>query len=390
MRTAVFVHDHVFLRGPDGTVFSEGKITDEVFQRYLAIADRIDVFSRMRDVAETGDLVPIRDPRVAFHPCASLSLPRVFTRHLPATLAQLVRLARRADCAILRLPSFLGMLAAPVLRTRRVPIVCEVVGAPREAVSEAFPGPAGRVIAAALDQSCRRTARTTVGAIYVARYLSRELPTQGLSAFASNVQLVAEPDVPPEARYARRSAAVKIGLIGSFRNRYKGIDLAIAACAGLAARGVPCHLHVLGSGDRAPLEAKAASMGFGDRLHFDGIRHSGAPVNAWLNDLDIYVQPSRSEGLPRALVEAMAQGLPCVGSAAGGIPELLSTDFVFPKEDVARFIAILARLATDRDLRTRSGRANAQTARSYSPQELDARRRAFWQEVGQRIEGLRG
>ena len=43
----------------------------------------------------------------------------------------------------------------------------------------------------------------------------------------------------------------------------------------------------------------------------------------WLDDLDLYLQPSYTEGMPRALLEAMSRGLPCCASAVGGIPDLL-------------------------------------------------------------------
>src|SRR5690625_7634894 len=49
----------------------------------------------------------------------------------------------------------------------------------------------------------------------------------------------------------------------------------------------------------------------------------------WLETIDIYVQPSRQEGLPRALIEAMNRGLPAFGANTAGIPELLESDFIF-------------------------------------------------------------
>ena len=56
-------------------------------------------------------------------------------------------------------------------------------------------------------------------------------------------------------------------------------------------------------------------------------------VFAWLkNDIDVYIQPSLQEGLPRALIEAMSVGLPCIGSDVAGIPELLDSKCVFNRK----------------------------------------------------------
>ena len=54
-----------------------------------------------------------------------------------------------------------------------------------------------------------------------------------------------------------------------------------------------------------------------------------------LESIDIYIQPSKQEGLPRALIEAMSMGVPALGSTAGGTPELLEEVFIFNKGDPA-------------------------------------------------------
>jgi glycosyltransferase involved in cell wall biosynthesis len=55
----------------------------------------------------------------------------------------------------------------------------------------------------------------------------------------------------------------------------------------------------------------------------------------WFEEIDIYAQPSLTEGLPRALIEAMSKGLPSVGTRVGGIPELLDKNLTFSKGKTA-------------------------------------------------------
>ena len=80
---------------------------------------------------------------------------------------------------------------------------------------------------------------------------------------------------------------------------------------------------------------------------FNGVLPSGQPVLNWLDDIDIYVQPSFQEGLPRALVEAMSGGRPAFASTTGGIPELLPADCLHCPGDAARLGASIARAAED-------------------------------------------
>src|SRR5690625_396249 len=57
------------------------------------------------------------------------------------------------------------------------------------------------------------------------------------------------------------------------------------------------------------------------------MRHN--EVFDWLETIDLYAQPSRQEGLPRALIESMSRGVPAFGANTAGIPELLENEFIF-------------------------------------------------------------
>ncbi len=85
--------------------------------------------------------------------------------------------------------------------------------------------------------------------------------------------------------------------------------------------GGPVALNIAGAGaEEAALRAQVAGMRHGDTVHFSGYVHD---VRALLADTDLVVLPSLREGYGIALVEAMAVGIPVIGSTAGGIPEVL-------------------------------------------------------------------
>src|SRR4029079_12805478 len=82
-------------------------------------------------------------------------------------------------------------------------------------------------------------------------------------------------------------------------------------------------LVVVGDGKyRAELERRAAAMNIRERVRFAGYLER-EEVTRELDAADVFVLPSRCEGLPRAVIEAMARGLPCIATNIGGIPELL-------------------------------------------------------------------
>ena len=121
----------------------------------------------------------------------------------------------------------------------------------------------------------------------------------------------------------------------------------MAALAVLRQGGLDLHYRVLGPGDAAPWIALAEQHGVADLVTFDGVRPAGEGVAQWLDGIDIHLQPSFQEGLPRATVEAMSRGAACIGSTCGGIPELLPPERLHRPADVAALAERIRKLATE-------------------------------------------
>ena len=116
--------------------------------------------------------------------------------------------------------------------------------------------------------------------------------------------------------------------------------------------GVPVHLAAAGGGaDLDAIRDTASALGVADRVHFVGER---SDIPEFLRTLDLFVLPSYREGLPTALLEAMASGLPVVASAIRGSREVLDHDrngVLVPARDAAALAAELQRLLADPSLR---------------------------------------
>jgi glycosyltransferase involved in cell wall biosynthesis len=128
----------------------------------------------------------------------------------------------------------------------------------------------------------------------------------------------------------------------------KNTHVALQALAGLARRSMRPAMVVAGDGpERASLEALVQSLGLAAQVRFTGFVDDVSPL---LGGNAIFVMPSRSEGIPIALLEAMAHGLPIVASRVGGIPEVVQDTreaLLVPPDDVNALEVALARLLTD-------------------------------------------
>ncbi len=114
-------------------------------------------------------------------------------------------------------------------------------------------------------------------------------------------------------------------IITTSRLVYKnGIDTLIRAVALLKAKSYKLKAIIVGDGpDRSKLEQLARDLGIVDRIKFIGHVNPDR-IPEYLSTADIFVRPSRSEGLGNSFLEAMAAGLPVVGTAVGGIPDFLT------------------------------------------------------------------
>jgi glycosyltransferase involved in cell wall biosynthesis len=193
--------------------------------------------------------------------------------------------------------------------------------------------------------------------------------------FVPDVPLDQRVDHAAGSRVARSDVGeVVVGSLGRL-DRMKGYDLLLAALA----RVPRTRLVVLGEGaERAALEAQAAELGLDDRVEFRGF--DPAP-RKHLAEWDVFCLPSRSEGFPLSVVEAMLAGLPVVASRVGSVAEAVDdgrTGLLVEKDDVDGLTAALVAL-TDPRRREEMGRAGRELAatRFTAARMADAYRRLY-------------
>jgi glycosyltransferase involved in cell wall biosynthesis len=219
----------------------------------------------------------------------------------------------------------------------------------------------------ALDRCCVRRYEQVIA-------VSKELAQQCL-AFGVAADRVSVVDNAFEVRRVRtlsgeeldrttraEERAVVIGALGRLAEE-KGFDLLIEAVAVLLDEGVDVELRIAGAGGgEADLRARILASGHRERMRLVGFQDD---VGRFFAGLDVFALPSRREGMPLALLESMAAGLPAVAARAGGVAEVVEdgvTGLLVPVGDVQALAAALSSLARDPDRRRTLG--------------ADARRRA--------------
>jgi glycosyltransferase involved in cell wall biosynthesis len=179
---------------------------------------------------------------------------------------------------------------------------------------------------------------------------------------------------------------LKAVLLGSL-SRVKRADVFLEALAQARRAGAPLSGQIVGDGpERGALEALARERG----LLPDGVRFLGerSDVAELLSQADILVLTSDDEGLPNAVLEGMAAGLPVLSTPAGDTTEIVQdgrTGWLVPFGDAAAFAARMVELCASPEVRASLGRAGRElVAARYGAERMTARALEIYREIAER------
>jgi glycosyltransferase involved in cell wall biosynthesis len=379
------------MRTADQQIWSDGGIGYEFWLRYLSIFSYVDVVARVQDV----DSLPSNARRVDGPSVSFIALPHYvgpfqFLVVAPRLLRILKSVLPKVEAVILRVPGNISGTFVNLLRKRCIPYGVEVVGDPFDVFA---PGAVSHPLRAYFRWSetrrLRRTCREAVGAAYVTEQaLQLRYPNTCFNVNYSSIDLddsyFAE---KPKTKFLQEGR-LRLIFVGSLEQLYKGPDVLIEAIKMCRDRGVNVDVRLIGEGRyRRELTAQATERGLENLVCFLG-QLNKEQVRSELAISDLFVLPSRTEGLPRAMIEAMACGLPCIGSSVGGIPELLtSDDLVIPGDANALAAKIYEVWSDPARLRLMAVRNHTRSS-DFKKSVLDLRRQAFYEFVRSNSEAV--
>jgi glycosyltransferase involved in cell wall biosynthesis len=271
-----------------------------------------------------------------------LEQPRAFVdlALLPRRVAEELRSFRPDAVLVQGVHEAAGVLAARRRARSDAKVILDVQGDWR-AAARGYGSPARRIAAPVANLAAPFAVRHVDAVRTVSAQtteLVRSLGVEPVATFPSYVDLgsfAGEPKpLPAEPR------ALFVGAL----ERVKGVDVLLAAWPHAS-------LHVVGTGSLADVVVEASDVTWSPRL-------DQPDVAAALDDSWCLVLPSRSEGLPRVVLEAVARGRAVVGTRVGGIPDVIEdgvNGLLVPPDDPEALAAAIERILSDRELAERLG-----------------------------------
>ncbi len=287
----------------------------------------------------------------------------------------------QSEYIVLRLPSNIGVIAADLCRKYNKKYFVEVVGCAYDSMWY-FGNFQGKLLASVTAAKNKKAIRNADAAIYVTeKYLQNRYPNPKNQINASNVviEMFDENVLNKHLEYLRTNSEIKkIGMIGNISLPYKGYEVLFKALKDV---NVKYELQIVGGGDPAWIKKLIEKFGLEKTIILKGRINSREEIYKFLDGLDLYVQPSLTEGLPRSVIEAMARACPIVASKAGGIPELISEEFIYNVKESKRLSNLINIVLNDINILEKMSRENFIRAKEYSFDTINTRRYQFLQKI---------
>lgn len=378
----VFTVDNFFYRDELGNIYSKGLYPYNIWERYLTVFDEITVLARVKDINNEdiiNDYNLSSGNNVKFVSIPALNSLTNLKKNKRLATKLIQNNIQENDCIIARIPSEISSLSIEIAKNLDKPWAVEVVSCAWDAYWN-HGTLKGKIFAPFAFFRTRKETKQAKYAVYVTEhFLQKRYPNNGVNINCSNVELITQ-DLEKKTKQADfKNRYIDIGFIGFLGTNIKGLDIAMKSFAIVKSKGYDCRLHVLGGGSQTKWELLAEDLGIADNVKFYGQLPSGKPVFDWIDKIDIYVHPSRQEGLPRAVIEVMSRGCPVIASKIGGIPELLNDNFLHKKNDYKKMSQKIISLINDTEKYNNASVSNYHKSMEYTKSSLDIKRTNFWQ-----------
>lgn len=339
----------------DGQPYS-GHMGYEAFGKTFLFEDttEVEICARAYDKEKNSGECVVGD-RVSFRRFPAYKGLKSFLLCLPEILRNLRDIVKSSDGIILYVPGTIPFFLALMCMIMRKPYSIFVVADPKDQLGKyALDHFLQPIVMPIFVKMLKISALHARSAMYVTkRYLQKEYPTKNSSNEygASDVVL---PDFffnKILRNYEDMNREIRLIYVAMFAQAYKGHDILIRTIKILADSGVHVKLDLVGDGRLLDtVKEQSKRLGVYESIIFHGAVKEKRKLLDILDGADIFVMPSRAEGLPRVLVEAMARGLPIISTSVGGIPEIVDHRFLVEPESPEALAAKITEVINNKSM----------------------------------------
>lgn len=391
MKLLVVADGHYYI-DEQQKVYVESVFDYAFYARYLSVFDSVYAIVRAEKVKTAPANCKLASgPHVHFLPIPPSRGLKQFAQNYFTTRRLIKQYVKECDCAIFRVPGVVANTALPIFARTKKPYALEVVVDPWEYFAKGtVRGITRPIVRYVWTQNLKKVCKEALGVSYVTEsYLQQKYPCQAVlsdkapyfTGSYSSVELPDDQFAAPKV-YTAKDKFIISHVANAFTGYGKGHVVLMQAVQKVLAAGYKVDVWFMGDGKLRPVfEQIAADLGIKEHIFFLGRMASGAEVRQKVRHSDLFVFPTRAEGLPRVILEAMAEGIPAIASPVCGIPEILPAECLVNYDDVQGYTDAIIRLITHPDLMTAQSKRNIEVSKQYKSSILNQRRKTFYTQL---------
>ena len=372
----------------NGKYYAGSESRKEFLTRYLRVFDKVRYVLRCIDEEE---LKPgralLEDDRIDVVPVPIFHGPVQYAKSILKVRKSVSGVTGGCDAAILRLPSTVGQLISKEIISKGIPYAVEVVFDAHDG-AETANNVIERTLWRVIDRKMRHICKKADGVSCVTeRYLQRRYFSKKANHFEGSYSTLnleksffsAPRSFPNKDVLTIAHVDLQIGL-----HSRKGTDIIIRALSKVKKeRNIT--INVMFAGDDWD-NSKEKIMNFAKKYGIEGQVDcpgllSRTELSSFLDKSDLFVLPTKAEGLPRVIIEAIAKGLPTITTPVSGNPELISEDYLVSFYDVDTLADKIERLVTDKNEYERVSKRNYEHSLQFEGSILQDRRDEFYRKL---------
>lgn len=384
--------DQRFQITPDGRVWTYTPPSYEFFLPALQVFGKVRVIARTASVGAVptrGRLV--NGPNVEVVPIPYYVGPFHYLLSQRRVKATLANVASMDGAFLLRIPSQLAFDLYEQLQRRNRAYAVELLADPSTFFA---PGVAPNSLATWFRPYFCRQTRLLCSRASAANYVTGQrtrLENPPLAAkWSSNlsdIELSEKFFLPIELKPF--DGLLEIATVGFLDFLVKGQDVLLKALAECHRSGLQFRITFVGDGaKKGYLLHLAEQLGIRRQVCITGALGGALEVREILRKSHLSILASRSEGIPRAVIESMAVGTPVIGSTVGAMPDLLDPEWIVPVNDVSALARKILSFSRHPEVWTKIALRNYETALQYEASRLVPRRIEFFRAIRDQVDPL--
>ncbi|MDO9551556.1 glycosyltransferase family 4 protein [Rhodonellum sp.] len=377
MKKVLFVHDGPLRIDNDNNYYGV-QAGDAQRQRYLSLGDSITYIMRLKVISdsEINKYSLIKNENFSF-----IEIPNFLSILKLSYKRNAIKIIKDGvdnhDIIVARLPSAAGAIAVAYAKSINKPILIELVACVYDALWNY--DWRGKLLANYKLKKYQAILKDASHVIYVTtEFLQKRYPTKGKSIGCSDVVLK---DID--------TTVLKKRLL-KIENIQEPLVLGTVAAIDVPYKGQADVINVIAKSNKKTLIYKIVGQGNSNKLQnlvdqnqlqsevqiLGSLSHD--QVFGFIDDIDLYIQPSKQEGLPRAVIEAMSRACPVVGSNIAGIPELINEAALFEAGNLDDIKNVLTQI--DKNILSQWAVENFKKAVEFKRETLDGKRKQFYEQ----------